>query len=521
MARSSVDITIPVLNEERALENSLQALVSFLSAECPYDWYITVVDNGSTDQTWSIADAFAATDARLRTIQLDRPGRGGALKAAWSTSTADVVAYMDVDLSTGLESLLPLLQPIVDGQAEVSIGSRLASGAVIDRSLQREFISRIYNVITRAALSFAIRDAQCGFKAVRSSVARDLIPRIEDNGWFFDTELLFLAWQQGLRIDEVPVRWVEDEDSRVRIMRTALDDLRGIWRIRRNSKQSGSPIDHSLLQTPDATARTGSEGRGVDFDGYAIDYEDAVDQSISFTGRHSAFFANRKVEVLDEIVRTRIGPLNGLSVLDVGCGTGTTDQFLMSRVGGLDGVDISEKMLEKARTNVPDGTFRWYDGQQLPFPDESFDVVLAICVLHHVPISQRFKLINEMVRVTRTRGIVAIFEHNPLNPLTRRAVNSCELDSEAVLLPPRETLNLLKEASRGQPEHHHYLFSPLGGGVGRWLDRRLRRLPLGGQYIGWVQRPPASGRSGPEPGVHPLLETESRQRAPASNPHNN
>jgi glycosyltransferase involved in cell wall biosynthesis len=103
MTRSSVDIVVPVLNEERAIEGSLTTLVSFLSAECPYDWYITVVDNGSTDQTWSIAHAFAATESRLRTIQLDRPGRGGALKAAWSTSTADVVAYMDVDLSTGLE----------------------------------------------------------------------------------------------------------------------------------------------------------------------------------------------------------------------------------------------------------------------------------------------------------------------------------------------------------------------------------------------------------------------------------
>ena len=470
-----------------------ETLVAFLSAECSYDWYITVVDNGSTDQTWSIADAFAATESRLRTIQLDRPGRGGALKAAWSTSTADVVAYMDVDLSTGLESLLPLVQPIIDGAADVSIGSRLAPGAVIDRSLNREVISRIYNVITRAALGYHIRDAQCGFKAVRSDLARDLIPRIEDNGWFFDTELLFLAWQRGLLINEVPVRWVEDDDSRVRIVNTALDDLRGIWRIRRNRKHSALPAGVSSIQTWNPAPPATEEGRPVDFDGYAVNYEDSVDQSISFTGRDSAFFANRKVEVLEDIVHARNGPLAGLSVLDVGCGTGTTDHFLVSRVGNLDGVDISEEMLEKARANVPGATFRWYDGEKLPFRDESFDVVLAICVLHHVPTSQRGKLVGEMVRVTRSQGVIAIFEHNPLNPMTRHAVNSCELDHDATLLAPRETLTLLRDATQCQPEHHHYLFSPFGGKVGRALDRHLRRLPLGGQYIAWVQRSPVSG----------------------------
>jgi SAM-dependent methyltransferase len=487
MARSSVDIVVPVLNEERAIEGSLTTLVSFLSAECPYDWYITVVDNGSTDQTWSIAHAFAATESRLRTIQLDRPGRGGALKAAWSTSTADVVAYMDVDLSTGLETLFPLLQPIVDGEADVSIGSRLAPEADIERSFQREVISRIYNLITRAALGYHIRDAQCGFKAIRSDLARELIPRIEDDGWFFDTELLFLAWQQGLRINEAPVRWVEDNDSRVRIVKTAIDDLRGIWRIRRNAKTSSLPLGSSPTHTRHVSPREGDELRPFEFDGFAANYEESVDHSISFTGRDSAFFANRKVEVLDEIVRDRVGPLAELSVLDVGCGTGTTDQFLVSRVGGLHGVDISEEMLEKARANVPSGTFRWYDGEKLPFRDETFDVVLAICVLHHVPVAQRFKLVSEMVRVTRSHGVVAIFEHNPLNPMTRHAVNSCELDRDATLLASRETLKLLKDAAQRQPEHHHYLFSPFGGEVGRTLDRRLRRLPLGGQYVAWVQ----------------------------------
>jgi glycosyltransferase involved in cell wall biosynthesis len=269
MTRSSVDITIPVLNEQRAIETTLTTLASYLSAECPYDWSITVVDNGSTDRTWQLANSFAAANAHTRVVRLDRPGRGGALKEAWSTSSADVVAYMDVDLSTELESLRPLLEPIVKGEADVSIGSRLAPGAIIERSVQREIISRIYNMIARRFLRYEVRDAQCGFKAVRASVARDLIPRIEDDGWFFDTELLVLAWRDGLRINEIPVRWVEDDDSRVQIIRTALDDLRGIWRLSRTGPGGGSiPRSHRRSANPETLASpcTKDEERAVDFD---------------------------------------------------------------------------------------------------------------------------------------------------------------------------------------------------------------------------------------------------------------
>ena len=353
MTNSSVDITIPVLNEERTIESSLTTLASHLSADCAYDWCITVVDNGSTDRTWFLANSFAATNPRIRTIRLDRRGRGGALKAAWSTSTAEVVAYMDVDLSTGLESLQPLLEPIVRGDTDISIGSRLAAGSRIERSLQREIISRIYNVIARSFLRYNVRDAQCGFKAIRSSLARDLIPRIEDEGWFFDTELLVLAWRSGLRINEVPVRWVEDDDSRVRIVRTALDDLRGIWRLFHGRPKTRSGLERIPCQDGSFTSHLAEEDRAVDFDAHAVLYEEAVDQSVSFTRRDSAFFASRKVEVLEAILPSEVGQLRDLSVLDVGCGTGTTDRFLMPRVRTLQGVDVSEEMLAKARVNVP------------------------------------------------------------------------------------------------------------------------------------------------------------------------
>lgn len=266
MTRSSVDITIPVLNEQRVLESSLNTLASYLSAECPYDWCITIVDNGSTDRTWSLAESFASVNPSARAIRLDRPGRGGAVKEAWSTSSADVVAYMDVDLSTGLESLRDLLDPIVRGETDISIGSRLAPGARVERSLKREVTSRIFNGIARRFLRYEVRDAHCGFKAVRASVARDLIPRIEDDGWFFDVELLTLAWRDGLRINEIPVRWVEDDDSRVRIVKTALNDLRGIWRLWR-VKGDSTRQSHPRSSSRDTFVSHANDEEGaVDFD---------------------------------------------------------------------------------------------------------------------------------------------------------------------------------------------------------------------------------------------------------------
>jgi ubiquinone/menaquinone biosynthesis C-methylase UbiE/glycosyltransferase involved in cell wall biosynthesis len=489
--RASVDITIPVLNEERAINSSLCTLASYLDTECAYDWTITVVDNGSTDRTFEFASALAAENPRIRMIRLDQRGRGRALKQAWSTSTADVVAYMDVDLSTGLDSLCPLIDPIVEGQCEVSIGSRLAPGAEIARSLQRELISRTYNMIARSLLHYGVVDAQCGFKAIRTSAARDLVSRIEDNEWFFDTELLALAHRSRMRINEVPVRWVDDDDSRVKITKTATDDLKGIWRLWLDGrkKHSLSTQNGRVLADSALASVAKEESRGVDFDEYANGYEDSVDRSVSFTGRDSAFFARRKVEILEDIVRPRLGSLQGLKLLDVGCGTGTTDRYLSRRVHALHGVDISEEMLVKAQRNVPKAKFSWYDGEKLPFADETFDVAVAICVLHHVPVSKKFKLVSEMVRVTRPEGVVAVFEHNAYNPLTRYAVNTCELDEDAVLLPSREAIELLRESAGVEPELRHFLFSPLGGAIGCSLDRHLRHLPLGGQYATWVRRP--------------------------------
>ena len=485
---ASVDITIPVLNEERAITSSLSTLSTFLETECSYDWSITVADNGSTDATSELAASFAAENPRTRVIRLDQRGRGRALKEAWSTSTADVVAYMDVDLSTGLDSLQPLIDPILDGRCEVSIGSRLLPGAEIARSMKRELISRTYNAIARNALRYNVADAQCGFKAVRASVFRELLASIVDNEWFFDTELLALAHRNGLRINEVPVRWVDDDDSRVRIAKTASEDLRGIWRVRRTAPNTerrvavAGPTSLSVLRAQE------QQELQAEFDQHAKQYENSVDQSVSFTGRDSAFFARRKVEILEDIVRPGLGSLQGLTLLDVGCGTGTTDRYLAPRVRSLHGVDISEEMLAKAEQNVPKGSYSHYDGRNLPFDVGTFDVAVAICVLHHVPVPMRRELISDMVRVVRPGGVVAIFEHNPFNPLTRHAVNTCELDEDAVLLPARESVELLKTAADVEPGCRYYLFSPLGGAVGCSVDRHFRNLPLGGQYVAWATR---------------------------------
>ncbi len=227
-----VDIVVPVKNEARTLAPSVKQLVEHLRHNFPFTARVTIADNGSTDGTWLIACSLVDEFPEVRAVHLDQPGRGRALYEVWSSSDAEVLAYMDVDLSTDLKALLPLIAPLLSGHSDIAIGTRLAHGSRVVRGPKREVISRCYNLLLRATLQVGFSDAQCGFKAIRACQARQLLPLVADRGWFFDTELLVLAERAGLRIHEVPVDWVDDPDSRVNIVDTALADLRGIARVR-------------------------------------------------------------------------------------------------------------------------------------------------------------------------------------------------------------------------------------------------------------------------------------------------
>jgi glycosyltransferase involved in cell wall biosynthesis len=232
-AEVTVDIVIPVLNEAHVLEKSVDAACAYLSSSFPHRWQIVIVDNGSTDGTQAVARSIAGRRPDVRFLHLQQRGRGRALRHAWLQSKADVVCYMDVDLSTDLKHLSELVESIVTNGYDISIGSRLMRDSAVKRSRKREAISRIYNVFLKLVLATRFSDAQCGFKAVSRRAVEEIIPQVEDQSWFFDTEMLVLAEKQGYRIKDIPVAWVEDDDSRVKIFRTAWDDIKGVFRLRR------------------------------------------------------------------------------------------------------------------------------------------------------------------------------------------------------------------------------------------------------------------------------------------------
>ncbi|GAY18113.1 glycosyltransferase [Mycobacterium sp. shizuoka-1] len=240
--RYVLDIVVPVYNEQDDLGACVRRLHRFLCEEVPYRARILVADNASTDDTLAVARQLCDELADVEVIHLDAKGRGGALATAWTSSPADVVAYMDVDLSTDLAALMPLVAPLVSGHSDLAIGSRLAASSRVVRGVKREVVSRGYNLLLRGFLGARFSDAQCGFKALRADVARQLLPLVADTGWFFDTELLVLAERAGLRIHEVPVDWIDDPDSRVDIVATAIEDVKGCWRVGRALATGALPL---------------------------------------------------------------------------------------------------------------------------------------------------------------------------------------------------------------------------------------------------------------------------------------
>lgn len=229
----TIDVVIPVLNEAHVLSHSVATVRQFLRENFADCWRVVIVDNGSTDGTDKVARELSEKFGDVSFVHLIQRGRGRALRSAWMQSNADVVCYMDVDLSTDLSALPVLINAIVNESYDISVGSRLMKGAQVKRCLKREIISHLYNLFVKMVLFTRFSDAQCGFKAVSREVVTRIVPRIEDQSWFFDTELLVLAEKQGYRIKDIPVVWNEDDDSRVKIVRTAWDDIRGVLRLRR------------------------------------------------------------------------------------------------------------------------------------------------------------------------------------------------------------------------------------------------------------------------------------------------
>ena len=238
----AVEIVVPVYNEAGGLVASIERLHAYLDDAFPFSFQITIADNASTDDTWKLATELAGRLPHVKAHHLDAKGRGRALRTAWTASNATVLAYMDVDLSTDLAALLPLVAPLLTGHSDMAIGSRLSPSSRVVRGAKREVISRCYNLILRTTLRARFSDAQCGFKAIRADAARQLLPLVQDQDWFFDTELLVLAERTGLRIHEVPVDWVDDPDSRVDIVHTALADLRGVARLGRALASGRLPL---------------------------------------------------------------------------------------------------------------------------------------------------------------------------------------------------------------------------------------------------------------------------------------
>ncbi|MBC7231771.1 MAG: glycosyltransferase family 2 protein [Chloroflexi bacterium] len=237
-----VDVVIPVYNEEKDLERSVHTLQQFLREHVDYQWRIVIADNASRDRTLEIAQELSKRyPGEVTYIHLDQKGRGRALRKAWTESDADILSYMDVDLSTDLSAFPPLINSLIDSEYDVAIGSRLKKGAQVQRGLKREIISRIYNLIIKLMFCNKFSDAQCGFKAVTRRAVREIVPLIKDQAWFFDSELLLLAERLGYKIYEVPVKWRDDPDSRVNILNTAWEDIKGLFRVRfsRVGKKTG------------------------------------------------------------------------------------------------------------------------------------------------------------------------------------------------------------------------------------------------------------------------------------------
>ncbi|MHA1696365.1 MAG: dolichyl-phosphate beta-glucosyltransferase [Candidatus Helarchaeota archaeon] len=233
MNKIKLEIDLPVFNEEKILEESVEKLRNFLHSNMnEYNFKIVIIDNGSNDKTPQICKNLKTKHSDVDFLHLKKKGRGRALRTAWENSGAQICSYMDIDLSTDLKSFPSLISSIAKDGYDVSTGSRLIKGAQIKRSLKREILSRGYVFLLKRFLGISFSDAQCGFKAINKKTINKVMPHILDQEWFFDSELLFKSQRWGYKIKEIPVKWIEDPDSKVKIYKTIKNYLMSLLRLK-------------------------------------------------------------------------------------------------------------------------------------------------------------------------------------------------------------------------------------------------------------------------------------------------
>ena len=230
----SLDIVLPVYNEEIILKHSVSVILEFVTQHLnTYNTNIIIVDNGSTDSTFEIAQKLSKSNKNVQAKKIKTKGRGIALKSTWLESSSDMLAYMDIDLSTDISSLITLINELNVNNFDIVIGSRLLKNSVVsNRKFLRTLTSKTYSYLTRCLFLSKIHDFQCGFKIINQYTAKILLPKIQDSGWFFDTELLLLDENKKLKIKEIPVKWTDDRDSKVDVIKTIITDLKGLLRMR-------------------------------------------------------------------------------------------------------------------------------------------------------------------------------------------------------------------------------------------------------------------------------------------------
>lgn len=377
--RPRLDVVLPVYNEERDLARTVLKLRRFLETRLrAYDGRILIADNASSDTTSEIGRILADQFQDVTYLRLEELGRGRALRHAWHVSTAEVVCYMDVDLSTELDALLPLVASITQEGYDVATGSRLMPGACVKRSLKRELLSRGYNVLLKWLLHVDFNDAQCGFKAMHRRLVEPLLREVRDEAWFFDSELLIKARWLGLRIRQIPVRWVEDPESRVKLWQTSWNYLRSIARLRRE-RRSRPPVRAGLIERvcrhPAAS--------------------DAIRQLLA-----------GGLLPIKARVRAALQHAPQARVLDVGCGSGLFSELVS---GAYLGLDEDRRFIEHARRRYGAGNrvqFVCQPAAPLAYPDQSFDQVLLLNVMHHLPDDILHQVLEEVARVARHQVII-------------------------------------------------------------------------------------------------------------------